>query len=79
MEIIVSILIHLKFQIIASSELWKRFLHSIFYVGKGKSSRPYAHLYDAIKMYHGKYHNNKVLMDPVISYQLRFYRWKCAC
>lgn len=31
-----------------------RFLHSIFYVGKGKSSRPYAHLYDAIKMYNGK-------------------------
>lgn len=33
-------------------ELWKRFLSSIFYVGKGKSSRPYCHLYDAMKLYH---------------------------
>uniref|UniRef100_A0AAG5DLG4 LEM domain-containing protein n=1 Tax=Anopheles atroparvus TaxID=41427 RepID=A0AAG5DLG4_ANOAO len=33
-------------------ELWRRFLASIFYVGKGKSSRPYSHLYDAMKLYH---------------------------
>uniref|UniRef100_A0A182MY22 LEM domain-containing protein n=1 Tax=Anopheles dirus TaxID=7168 RepID=A0A182MY22_9DIPT len=33
-------------------ELWKRFLSSIIYVGKGKSSRPYCHLYDAMKLYH---------------------------
>lgn len=32
-------------------EAWKRFVQSIFYVGKGTSSRPYSHLYDAIKMY----------------------------
>lgn len=32
-------------------ETWKKFLDSIFYVGKGKRSRPYAHLYDAIKLY----------------------------
>ncbi|XP_058055184.1 uncharacterized protein LOC131206588 [Anopheles bellator] len=32
-------------------ELWKRFLASVFYVGKGKSSRPYCHLYDAMKLY----------------------------
>lgn len=32
-------------------DAWKRFLQSIFYVGKGTSSRPYSHLYDAIKMY----------------------------
>lgn len=33
------------------AEVWKRFLSSIFYVGKGKSSRPYSHLYDAIKLF----------------------------
>ncbi|XP_053681342.1 uncharacterized protein LOC128732196 [Anopheles nili] len=32
-------------------ELWQRFLSSVFYVGKGKSSRPYCHLYDAMKLY----------------------------
>ncbi len=32
-------------------EAWKRFVQSIFYIGKGTSSRPYSHLYDAIKMY----------------------------
>uniref|UniRef100_A0A182M6B4 LEM domain-containing protein n=1 Tax=Anopheles culicifacies TaxID=139723 RepID=A0A182M6B4_9DIPT len=35
-------------------ELWKRFLSSVFYVGKGKSSRPYCHLYDAMKLYRQK-------------------------
>uniref|UniRef100_A0A182YJZ6 Uncharacterized protein n=1 Tax=Anopheles stephensi TaxID=30069 RepID=A0A182YJZ6_ANOST len=35
-------------------ELWQRFLNSVFYVGKGKSSRPYCHLYDAMKLYHQK-------------------------
>lgn len=33
------------------SEVWSRFLSSIFYVGKAKKSRPYSHLYDAIKIY----------------------------
>lgn len=31
-------------------EIWKQFLASIFYVGKGKSSRPYAHLYEAMEL-----------------------------
>ncbi|KAH8421175.1 hypothetical protein KR009_010298 [Drosophila setifemur] len=31
--------------------VWQRFLKSIFYVGKGKSSRPYAHLYDAMRQH----------------------------
>lgn len=39
--------------LIKKHETWKRFISSIFYVGKGKSSRPYAHLYDAIKIYQG--------------------------
>lgn len=33
------------------SEVWAKFLKSIFYIGKGKRSRPYQHLYDAIKIY----------------------------
>ena len=41
-------LVHKK---IDRTEVWKRFLSSIFYVGKGKSSRPYSHLYDAIKLF----------------------------
>ncbi|KAH8269352.1 hypothetical protein KR018_007070 [Drosophila ironensis] len=32
-------------------DVWQRFLDSIFYVGKGKSSRPYAHLYDAMRLH----------------------------
>lgn len=32
-------------------EVWSRFLSSIFYVGKGKKSRPYQHLYDAMKLF----------------------------
>lgn len=33
------------------SKVWEKFLKSIFYVGKGKRSRPYQHLYDAIKFF----------------------------
>lgn len=41
-------------QLIPQHMSWQRFVPSIFYVGKGKSSRPYAHLYDAIKIYQGE-------------------------
>lgn len=36
---------------ISLSEKWETFLSAIFYVGKGKRSRPYAHLYDAFKLW----------------------------
>lgn len=32
------------------SNLFKRFISSVFYIGKGKQTRPYEHLYDAIKL-----------------------------
>lgn len=32
---------------LSSTERWRTFLSSIFYVGKGKRSRPYSHLYEA--------------------------------
>lgn len=44
---------HFIQQAITKFDAWQRFLASIFYVGKGKSNRPYAHLYDAIKIYQG--------------------------
>lgn len=43
-------------QLIPKHMSWQRFIPSIFYVGKGKSSRPYAHLYDAIKIHHGDFY-----------------------
>lgn len=37
-------------------EVWEKFLFAIFYVGKGKKSRPYSHLYDAISLWNqGKF------------------------
>ncbi|XP_025837623.1 uncharacterized protein LOC108735333 isoform X1 [Agrilus planipennis] len=32
---------------LSPQEIWRSFLSSIFYVGKGKRSRPYSHLYEA--------------------------------
>ena len=32
------------------TEKFSCFIRSIFYVGKGKESRPYEHLHDAVKM-----------------------------
>lgn len=48
----------LQHEDIEKSEIWSRFLSSIFYVGKGKRSRPYSHLYDAIKLFSAE--NNQV-------------------
>ncbi|KAL1502110.1 hypothetical protein ABEB36_007303 [Hypothenemus hampei] len=32
-------------------DIWQTFLSSIFYVGKGKRSRPYQHLYDSVDLW----------------------------
>lgn len=42
------------------SEVWQRFLKSIFYVGKGKRHRPYAHLYEAMRYFGESVQNNKM-------------------
>lgn len=34
-----------------SKDMWEVFLSSIFYVGKGKRSRPYSHLYEAVGLW----------------------------
>lgn len=34
-----------------SKDMWEVFLSSVFYVGKGKRSRPYSHLYEAVGMW----------------------------
>lgn len=39
---------------LTESEVWSIFLNSIFYIGKGKRSRPFDHLYDAYKTWSGK-------------------------
>lgn len=41
----------LQYKTMDKRDVWSRFLSSIFYVGKGKRSRPYSHLYDAIKLF----------------------------
>lgn len=32
-------------------DLWETFLSAIFYIGKGKRSRPYSHLYEAVQLW----------------------------
>ena len=32
-------------------EIWETFLSAVFYVGKGKRSRPYDHIYDAVNLW----------------------------
>ncbi|XP_015114641.1 uncharacterized protein LOC107039511 [Diachasma alloeum] len=41
------------------SERWRIFLEAIFYVGKGKSARPAAHLYEAFDLWTGKKRNDQ--------------------
>ncbi|XP_032665104.1 ankyrin repeat domain-containing protein 31-like [Odontomachus brunneus] len=39
---------------LTEAEVWSIFLNAIFYIGKGKRSRPFAHLYDAFKIWVSK-------------------------
>uniref|UniRef100_A0A3B4A9F0 Uncharacterized protein n=1 Tax=Periophthalmus magnuspinnatus TaxID=409849 RepID=A0A3B4A9F0_9GOBI len=39
---------------ITPHECFKTFVNAIFYVGKGKRSRPYSHLYEALEYYKGE-------------------------
>jgi ankyrin repeat and LEM domain-containing protein 1 len=39
--------------------VFRIFIASIFYVGKGTRSRPYAHLYDALKIWKADSENTK--------------------
>ncbi|KAE8746958.1 hypothetical protein FOCC_FOCC006378 [Frankliniella occidentalis] len=45
-------------------ETWRQFISSVFYIGKGKRSRPYAHLYQAVHLWNkgenGKSSNSKI-------------------
>ena len=45
-------------------ELWRTFVDSVFYVGKGSRSRPFQHLYEAIKTFR-KTANIKKLSDKI--------------
>lgn len=44
---------------LAESEAWSIFLNAIFYIGKGKRSRPFAHLYDAFNIWISKFANSE--------------------
>jgi ankyrin repeat and LEM domain-containing protein 1 len=48
----------LQYKQMTNEDVWGKFISSIFYVGKGKRSRPYSHLYDAIKLF--SMENNQV-------------------
>ena len=41
-------------------ELWRIFIGSVFYVGKGSRSRPFQHLYEAVKNYKNEPAKKKV-------------------
>lgn len=41
------------------SDRWKTFLEAIFYIGKGKSARPAAHLYEVFDLWTGKKRNDQ--------------------
>lgn len=52
-------------------DVWKQFIDSIFYVGKGKRSRPYSHLYQAVSLY-----NNGITRSSDKKIQLIIEIWK---
>lgn len=46
-------------------KVWKTFLASIFYVGKGKRSRPYSHLYDAVRYWRNNTSEQKICSKKI--------------
>ena len=53
-------------------ELWRTFVRSVFYVGKGSRSRPFQHLYEAIKTFKkstGKKSSDKIRFVQTTNYK----------
>ena len=46
---------------LSKAQIWEKFLNSIFYIGKGKQSRPYTHLYDAIKAFNDDSNKQRIV------------------
>lgn len=46
------------------NQIWEKFLQAIFYIGKGKRSRPYSHLYQSVAIW-GKRHPEKCFSKKV--------------
>ncbi|XP_068446023.1 ankyrin repeat and LEM domain-containing protein 1 [Clinocottus analis] len=42
-----------RYHTMTAQECFQTFIHAIFYVGKGKRSRPYSHLYEALEYFKG--------------------------
>ncbi|KAK2835398.1 hypothetical protein Q5P01_015882 [Channa striata] len=55
-------------------ECFQTFIHAIFYVGKGKRSRPYSHLYEALEYYKGDKTSKKLC--PKVQHILQV--WKAG-
>ena len=37
------------------NQIWEKFLEAVFYIGKGKRSRPYSHLYQSVAIWKNKH------------------------
>ena len=48
---------------VSDQELWRTYVSSIFYVGKGSRSRPFQHLYEAVKLI--KFKSSKKTSDKI--------------
>lgn len=49
---------------------WRQFISSVFYIGKGKRSRPYAHLYQAVHLW--KKGGQLTNLSPKVGFSLSF-------
>ncbi|KAK9875278.1 hypothetical protein WA026_007669 [Henosepilachna vigintioctopunctata] len=55
-------------EMMETKEIWEVFLSSIFYVGKGKRSRPYSHLYDAVNLWkEGKKNSTNKKLNKILN------------
>ncbi|XP_062865323.1 ankyrin repeat and LEM domain-containing protein 1 [Trichomycterus rosablanca] len=61
-------------QSLSPQECFQTFITSIFYVGKGKRSRPYSHLYEALEYYRGDKTSRKLCVKVQHILQV----WNCG-
>ena len=62
-----------------SHECFKTFVNAIFYVGKGKRSRPYSHLYEALEYYKGEKSAKVKLFYKLAHLRLRSHQLNVFC
>lgn len=56
-----------RYESLEPKDVWEIFLSAVFYIGKGKKTRPYSHLYDAVALWNtGCFNSQNIKLKQIL-------------